>query len=66
MSDEHICKPKDYSKEGEALSTRYNPMSTEPDVNIPCGICRSYSCCSPDEHGVTDFYSVILEWVKKL
>lgn len=59
----HICKHPVYNakwhREHPRLDMRWNPLSNEPDISIPCGICRSYSCCRPKEHGITAIYEAV-------
>lgn len=59
--DFHICKHKKWSlAERRECSLRYNPLSMEADISIPCGICRSYSCCRPGPHGITTLAEAML------
>ncbi len=56
----HICKHPEYNekffKKNPILNMRYNPLANEADISIPCGVCRSYSCCRPNKHGITACY----------
>lgn len=63
--DFHICKHKKWStakRDFVERSSRWNPLSMDADISIPCGICRSYSCCRPDEHGTTALAEAMLRW----
>ena len=57
----HICKIKKFDPSKRRIDVRYNPLSNEPSISIPCRICRSYSCCSPVKHGIDAIYEQALK-----
>lgn len=56
----HVCKHPKYNekffKKNPILDMRYNPLANEEDISIICRVCRSYSCCRPNKHGITALY----------
>ena len=57
--DFHVCKHPEYNDKWfkkNPLNMRWNPLEDDGCIWIPCRICRSSSCCRPDEHGITAFY----------
>jgi hypothetical protein len=59
----HICKHKKWSaaaKRTFVADMRWNPLSMDADISIPCGICCSYSCCRPGPHGITALAEAML------
>jgi hypothetical protein len=56
----HVCKHPVYNakwfKKNPQVNMRYNPLANDEDISIPCGVCRSYTCCRPKEHGISAIY----------
>lgn len=60
--DFHICKIKKWTESERRkllLDLKYNPLEDSGCIYVPCGICRSTSCCRPDEHGITAAYEAM-------
>ena len=60
--DYHVCKIPEYNdkwRKKQPVDLRYNPLSNEPDVSIPCPVCRSYSCCRPQGHGISAIHEAL-------